>query len=112
MLAAMFPPALGGRAVTMRHRAPARIGETTHRLSSRHGGFHPRGQELRPTIWCSKANAVAAARVETPILVKMFERCRSIVFSLNPRASAICLFVLPDATRQRTSPSRSVTRLG
>src|SRR5215471_9185725 len=55
---------------------------------------------------CSNAYAVAAARLDTPSLLKMLLMCRATVFSLSPSSSAMARFVLPVATRRRTCSSR------
>src|SRR6266699_1515739 len=56
---------------------------------------------------CSYAYAVAAARVDTPSLVKMLLTWRATVFSLMKSAAAIARFDLPEATRRTTSTSRA-----
>src|SRR5438477_21564 len=56
---------------------------------------------------CSYANAVAAARVDKPSLVKMLLTWRATVFSLMTSSVAIARLLLPLATRRRTCTSRA-----
>src|ERR671923_2624746 len=69
------------------------------------GGFTQRGQKR----WCSYAKAVAAARDDTPSLVKMLLTCRSTVRSLRTKSAAIALLVRPAVTSRRTCSSRCVS---
>ena len=52
---------------------------------------------------------MAAARLVTPILVKMLLRWRATVFWLTTSSAAIASFVAPVATNQSTSTSRPVS---
>ena len=90
----------------------ARIGTTTHSSDLPAWVIRPIRNQPRGTRLCSNAYAVAPARVETPILQKMFERCREIVFTLKNSAAAISWLVRPAATSRRTSTSRSVSPAG
>jgi len=49
-----------------------------------------------------------SAMLVAPIFSIARARCTSTVLTLMPRSSAICLFLLPIATRSSTSRSRSV----
>src|SRR5205823_1640548 len=60
------------------------------------------------TSSCSKANAPAAVRDETPSLVKMFWTCRATVCSLITSAAAISRLLFPVASRRSTSSSLAV----
>ena len=58
---------------------------------------------------CWYAQAVAAARLETPTLSKILLTWRATVFSLMNSSSAMARFVLPAASRRRTCTSRSLS---
>src|SRR5512132_1579030 len=68
------------------------------------GGFTQLGHTRR----CSYAYAVAAARDDTPSLVKMLLTCRSTVRSLRTSSAAMALLVWPVATRRSSCTSRAV----
>lgn len=61
---------------------------------------------------CSKANGVVPALDDTPILVKVLDRCRETVVTLRKISWAISLFSSPAATSLRTATSRSVEPAG
>src|SRR5262245_18768711 len=63
------------------------------------------------TMWCWKAYAVAAERLDTSSFTKMLLTCRATVFSLIERSCAIARFDLPHAMSFSTSISRAVRGL-
>src|SRR5918994_1859704 len=71
-----------------------------------HVSFGPVRRAPRYRGWDRAAHAAAAAREETPSLVRMLETWRCTVWVLRMSRSAICASVQPSATRPSTSSSR------
>src|SRR3990172_6726620 len=97
---------------TYREPGGLRIARTPHFLA-----MMGVGRRTTRGVWCEAglfltAHAVAADRDDTPILVKMFETCRSTVRSLTTRSAAIDRLVAPELRRRITSTSLSVSPAG
>src|ERR1700726_3613317 len=60
------------------------------------------------TSWCAMANSASSSLVETPVLSKMFDKCRFTVSSLRPNCLAMSRLLQPSTIEPTTSNSRGV----